>query len=500
MILKPRGSDLAVIGFYTGKIIIGVGLLMAVPLVTALAAREWAAVVDFAIGMGACLVLGLGATIACRTSRELTWTHGLVVSGFSWLVATAVGAIPHWLSGHFGSYLDAMFDLMSGYTTTGLILIQDLDHVSHALNMWRHLLTFTGGQGIVVIMLTFLAGKASGAYSLYVGEGKDERLLPNVIRTARAIWLVSLGWLAVATPVLWALLVASGQGAARGFLHALWMFMSAWSTGGFAPQSYNAYYYHSLGFEAVIVAIFVAGSLNFALHWAVWTGRRGEIRRNIEVVSFTITLTIAMLLTTAGLMRLGVYPEFVAGVRKMFYQVVSGHTTTGLMTIYSRAFVRQWGPLAMLGVTLAMAIGASACSTAGGIKGIRIGLVVKGLVLGTRKMLVSERIRVVVKWHHLRTRVLDEAAVSAAMQVMLCYVGLYALGTLAGVLCGYPPIEALFDGVSAGSNSGLSCGVTSPAMPVPLKLVYLFEMWAGRLEFTSVFALGGYVVSLVRGR
>ncbi len=71
----------------------------------------------------------------------------MVVAGFSWLAATVVGAIPHWLSGHYGSYLDAMFDLMSGYTTTGLILIQDLDHVSHALNMWRHLLTYRRRAG-----------------------------------------------------------------------------------------------------------------------------------------------------------------------------------------------------------------------------------------------------------------------------------------------------------------------------------------------------------------
>ena len=176
---------------------------MAVPLATALIAAEWAAAVDFVIGMCACLCLGLLAEIACRTTREPTWTHGLVVAGFSWLAATAVGAIPHWLSGHYGSYLDAMFDLMSGYTTTGLILIQDLDHVSHALNMWRHLLTYAGGQGIVVIALTFLVGSAPGAYPLYVGEGKDERLLPNVVRTARAIWLVSLVYLAVGTPVLW---------------------------------------------------------------------------------------------------------------------------------------------------------------------------------------------------------------------------------------------------------------------------------------------------------
>jgi trk system potassium uptake protein TrkH len=500
MVLRPRAADLKVIGLYTGRIIIGVGLLMAAPLVTAIAAAEWAAVVDFVIGMCACLALGLAAEIACRNAREPTWTHGLVVAGFSWFAATAVGAVPHWLSGHFGSYLDAMFDLMSGYTTTGLVLIQDLDHVSNALNMWRHLLTFAGGQGIVVIALTFLVGGTQGAYPLYVGEGKDERLLPNVIRTAKAIWLISLVYLVVGTPILWAILVANGQTVVRGFLHALWMFMSTWSTGGFAPQSYNGYYYHSLAFETVTVIIFVAGSLNFALHWAVWTGHRSEIRHNIEVISFTITLTIAMLVTTAGLMRLGVYPEFLASLRKMFYQVVSGHTTTGLSTIYSRAFVRQWGPLAMLGITLAMAVGASACSTAGGFKGIRMGLVFKGLVLNVRRTLVSERVRVVVKWHHLRTRVLDEAAVSSAMFIVLCYVALYAIGTIAGVLCGYPPLEALFDGVSAGSNSGLSCGITSPGMPALLKVVYLLEMWAGRLEFTSVFALVGYVVSLVRGK
>jgi trk system potassium uptake protein TrkH len=409
VLLRPRASDVKVIVLYTGRIIMGVGLLMTVPLATAVIAAEWASAIDFLIGMFACLCLGLLAEITCRSTRELTWTHGMVVVGLSWLAATVVGAIPHWLSGHYGSWLDAMFDLMSGYTTTGLILIQDLDHISHALNMWRHVLTFAGGQGIVVVALTFLVGSVPGAYQLYVGEGKDERLLPNVVRTARAIWLVSLVYLAVGTPVLWLINVLNGQSVIRGFLHALWMFMSAWSTGGFAPQSYNAYYYHSLAFEIACVIIFVAGSMNFALHWAVWTGRRTEIRRNIEIVSFTITITLFMLITTAGLMKLGVYPDFMAALRKMFYQVISGHTTTGLATIYSRAFVRQWGPLAMLGITLAMAFGASASSTAGGFKGIRVGLIFKGLLLNVRRALAPERARVVVKWHHLRTRVLDEA-------------------------------------------------------------------------------------------
>ncbi len=500
MLLRPRAADLKIIGLYTGRVIVGIGIIMTVPLATSLLFAEWSAAVDFIIGMSACFIMGLAAEIGCRGGREPAWTHGLVVAGFSWLAATVIGAIPHWLSGHFGSYLDAMFDMMSGYTTTGLILIQDLDHVSNGLNMWRHLLTYAGGQGIIVIALTFLVGSSKGAYPMYVGEGKDEKLLPNVVQTSRAIWLVSLVYLAVSTPVLWIIGSANGQSAVRGFLHALWISMSGWSTGGFAPQSYNTYYYHSLAYELATVVVFVAGSMNFALHWAVWSGKRREIYRNIETVSFAATVTIAVLVTTAGLMQTGVYPGFLALVRKMFYQVVSAHTTTGCMTVYSRTFVRQWGPVAMLGITMAMAVGASACSTAGGFKGIRVGLAFKGLVQSIRRTLAPERARTVVKWHHLRTRVLDDGAVSSAMLVILCYIGIYAAGTIVGALYGYPLADALFDSVSAGSNSGLSCGVTSPGMPAVLKAVYILEMWAGRLEFTSVFAFFGYLAAIVRGR
>jgi trk system potassium uptake protein TrkH len=189
-----------------------------------------------------------------------------------------------------------------------------------------------------------------------------------------------------------------------------------------------------------------------------------------------------------------------ATFRKVFYQVLSAHTTTGLMTIYSRTLIRQWGPLAMLGITMAMAIGASACSTAGGFKGIRMGLIAKGLVHNMRRLLSPESARVTTRWHHLQSRILDDATVSSAMLIVLCYVATYAVGTIVGVACGYDTVDALFDAVSAGSNSGLSCGVTSPAMPAVLKVVYIIEMWVGRLEFTSVFALAGYIASFVRGK
>jgi len=500
MIVRPRREDHLVIATYTGKVIVGVGLLMLIPLAVSVAFAEWDTVVDFVISIAACMVFGFGVQYFFKTDKDLKWSHGLVVAAGSWIVATALGALPHFLSGHEGSYLDAMFDVMSGYTTTGLYLLQDLDHVSNGLNMWRHLLTYAGGQGIVVIALTFLFKGTAGAYKVYVGEGKDERLLPNVIQTARAIWLVSLVYLVVGTAALFAAGWWLGQGPARAFFHALWVFMGAWSTGGFAPQSYNTMWFHSLLYEVIAVVIFIAGSFNFAMHWAVWTGNRKEIVRNVETISFAITLTATTLIGTFWLGKIGVYSNAMSLFRKAFYNIASGHTTTGFSTIYSRAFVTQWGPIGLIATTIAMAIGASACSTGGGIKGIRMGVITKAFIQDIRRMVSPESAVVRAKYHHVRDVWLDDAVVRTAMTITIAYLSMYAIGAIVGALYGYDFVQAAFESVSAGSNTGLSCGVTSPLMPAVMKVMYILQQWLGRLEFMSVFALFGYGFAVLRGR
>jgi trk system potassium uptake protein TrkH len=309
-----------------------------------------------------------------------------------------------------------------------------------------------------------------------------------------------LTYLVIGSLVLWITGMFLGISPIRSLLHGIWVFMGAWSTGGFAPQSFNIGYYHSLVYEVVTVVIFIAGSFNFALHWAIWTGNRREIFRNIEVISFFTTLMITFTLAAVGLMQLGVYPDAVAVFRKGFYILASAHTTTGFGTIYSREFVRQWGPLAMIGTTIAMAIGASACSTAGGFKGLRVGIIFKAVVQEIRKLVSPETSIVVQKIHHIKDVALEESQVKSALLIVMIYIFVYALGTVVGVYYGYPVVEALFDSVSAGSNTGLSCGVISPAMPVLMKLVAIFQMWAGRLEFMAVFALLGFIVAAIRGR
>jgi len=286
----------------------------------------------------------------------------------------------------------------------------------------------------------------------------------------------------------------------RAWLHAIWISMSAWSTGGFGPQSYNMGYYHSLIIEVFTMILFTIGSFNFALHWSVWTGDRREIYRNIEIVSFTITLTLIFSLGTYALMRLDALSGAIPFFRKAFYQIVSGHTTTGFMTIYGRQFVRQWGVLAMMVTTVAMAIGASAASTAGGFKGMRMGIIAKSFAADIRRLMLPESSVIVKKIHHVHDKVLRDGQIRAAMTIVLAFIFIHLISGVLGSLYGYPFVEALFDGVSAGSNTGLSAGVVAPAMPTVMKVWYVIIMWMGRLEFMAVFALAGFMIRVARGR
>jgi len=501
MISRPTLRDFSIIGFSTGKILTGVSLLYVVPLAIAAAFGEWSAFVDFAIGLNATLAAGAVLILLGDGTREPTrWIQSMVIAAFSWFAAMLLCAIPHFLSGNFLSYLDCIFDVMSGFTTTGLTLIQDLDHASHSLNMWRHLLTYVGGQGMIVMVLVFLLRGTAGAYMMYVGEGKDERLLPNIVHTSRAIWLISIVYLIIGTAVLSLLLAREGIGFPRCLLHGLWLFQSAWSTGGFAPQSQNVLYYHSYAVELGTLFFFVIGSFNFILHYAVWSGNVREMWKNIEIRSFTVTAALTTALLVFALAQLSIYGDAFILFRRAVYNLLSAHTTTGFATAYVQQFKADWGDLALLAMITAMAFGGSACSTAGGIKGLRVGIIAKSIYHEIKRIVLSEDAVFVTKFHHIRDIILGDQQVKMAGLIALCYVVLYFTGGILGVVCGYPFTDALFESTSAGSNSGLSCGITAAGMPLILKLYYLLAMWAGRLEFISLFGLIAFGVSVFRGK
>ncbi len=500
MILKPTIADFKIIGYYLGKIILGLSIAMILPVGIGLMLGEINPVIDFLIAIIITTILALILSRLCFIKKDLNTMHGMAVVSSSWLAAMVLSAIPLYLSGHYKSFLDACFETMSGFTTTGLTLVQDLDHLSYAHNLWRHLGPFIGGQGIAIVALSLFIKGTAGAFRIYVGEARDERLLPNVINTARFIWLISVVYLILSTSILGIIGMSIGMRPMNAFFHGACIFMAGFDTAGFAPQSQNILYYHSLVFEAATIVIMIIGSFNFNLHYQLWVGNRKEILKNIETRTFLISIMLTFFITAIGLNQLKVYPQAIVLFRKGFFQLISGHTTTGYMTIYARQFITEWGGVAMLAMICAMALGGCICSTAGGIKMFRLGVIYKALREDIQRLLLPRSAIFIQKFHHIKDIFLNDQQVRSVVIITISYLVLYLIGAIAGMVYGYPLLDSLFESTSAAANVGLSCGITDASMPAALKIIYIIQMWMGRLEFISVFALIGLLVAIIKGK
>lgn len=498
--MRLRSSDQRLIIHYVGMLVVGIGLAMSVPLVTGIVFREWSAVTDYLLGMGVtCAIGALMMNVEARPER-LRQTHALIITALGWLVASMVAAIPLALSGNYHSYLDALFDAISGLTTSGLTLAQDLDHMAHAHNMWRHLTHLIGGQGIVVAALSLSVGLRSGSFSLYLAEGRDERILPNIIHTVRFIWFVTAVYISLGTLALLAVTVHLGMDPGRAVLHSFWAAIATYDTGGFGPQSMNAMYYHSFLFEAITVFLMMAGALNFNLHAQVWRGDRTELWKSLEIRVLALSLAALSGVIAIGFATSHLLGEPFAVVRKGVYHVFSAHSGAGHQTLYGTQWMADVGGAGFAAILIAMAAGGAVSSTAGGIKALRLGVIGKALVQQVREALAPQSAVMRARYHHLAERLLTPDTVSAAAMVFIMYMVTYVTGAVIGTNYGYPLGEAAFESISATANVGLSTGLTSAEMPVGLKLTYMLQMWAGRLEFLAVLVLVAHLVTSITGR
>lgn len=498
VLVKPVGEDFRIIGFFLGRIFLVVGAAAAMPVAAGLLAREWHPLGSFVLMIG---VFGLLGALGLRLRpqiRRLDWRHGMAVVALTWLLVPAVGAIPFVMSGHFADPLDAYFDAMSGLSTTGLSTIQDLDHLAASLNFWRHLLHFLGGQGIILAALVLFS--SGGGLTLYYAEARDEQILPSVRSTARFIWTVAVVHLvAGATALTLVGIIVLGFEPGRAAFHGLNIFFAAFDTGGFSPQSTSIGYYHSAVFEAVTATLMVSGAISFGVHFALWRGRRRLVLRNLETRTILTTVMLTMVLTFVGLAVGGLYTSVAGLSRQGFFQVLSAHTGTGFASIPG-VELASWGGLAFGGMAIAMALGGMGSSTAGGVKALRVGLTVKAVRRQIAQVLLPEGAVVSRRYHQSGNKQVTSDLAQSVMTVSLLYVALFLLGSGVALAYGFGLQEALFESVSAAASVGLSVGLTDATMPVGLQLTYIFQMWAGRLEFVAVFSLIGLLVAWVRGR
>jgi trk system potassium uptake protein len=500
VLIRPRREDLQIIGYYVGQILGALALVQVIPLAVAIAIGAWNDVSALLVGIALCVIVGRVTKLRLATSDELDWSHGLVTVALAWAAGTALMSVPMYLTGHFGSFVDAYLEMMSGLTATGLTIVQDLDHFSEPMNLLRHLTHFVGGQGIVIVMLTGMGSSSGQVSTLYVGEGRDDRVVPNIVRTARFLFLVAGVYSVVGTLTLWAVTLHAGLAPERALYHAVNLFVSAFDTGGFATMSTSAGYYHSLGVELSLMVLMIAGAFSFMLHYELWRGRIGVVRENLEVRTMAVTFVITSSILMIGLARAGTFTDPVALFRKgCVHHGLCPHQQRihpqPLHTVRHRLGTHRAGrPAARPGP------GRHGVLDGRRLKAMRIGLVAKSVIRDIQHAVQPDAAVVVTSYVHRHRRVLTDGAVRQAITILVLYMVMMLAGAMVGVYYGFPFEQALFDSTSAVVNGGMSVGVLSWDNPLPMKLTYIVQMWLGRLEFIAVIVLIGYVVAMVRGR
>ena len=480
--------DVRVVGHYLGVLILfsTVGLMPS--FLIALLFGEWDAGARYLLSAGIFLIAGSALRFLRIQPGRLTRQQALAVTGLAWLVLAFFSALPLYWSGHYANYLDSLFEAVSGLTTTGASVVQDLDHLAYADNMWRFMMHLMGGLGLVVVGISFgLFGK--GGASLFTSEARSEHVVPNVVQTAQFIGKICIVFIAISTVMVCTLCLQIGIEPARAFLQSFWISISGFMTAGFVPMSQNIMYYHSYAIEFTLVLVMLMGCINFMLHAEIIHGRTRMFFSDMEIRATAVWLGIIVVVFMASLAGTRVLTELPTMIRRGLFMIVAAFSTTGFQNISGSQLNETSLAGGFLLLAILMAIGACSGSTAGGIKIQRIGILIKGVVATLKETLAPDSARVVASYQHVGRRSITPELVREASTVLLLYGATYVIGSLAGIASGYDASMAIFESVAMASNGGLTSGIVVPGMSWPLELFYLFEMWAGRLEFVTLIAV-----------
>ena len=230
------------------------------------------------------------------------------------------------------------------------------------------------------------------------------------------------------------------------------------------------------------------GCINFVLYGDIWKGVFRNFFKDIEIRTIFVWVTLLAALMAFALAG-SYFTTTGAVLRRGLFEVLSGSFNLGFSTLQGGQILFAMGSGALFVIILSMTICGSSSSASGGIKALRIGIIARSVVQAVRKALAPDRALPRTFFFQKGRHRLTPELVSAAMIIFLLYMVTYAAGAIAGIAYGYEALPAIFDSVSAASNTGLSLGVAAPGMPNGLEIIYIFEMWLGRLEFIAILAM-----------
>jgi len=434
------------------------------------------------------LLTGFGTSAAGITlyfftkggDTEIRKREGYVVVSLGWIIMSLFGALPFVLHGSIPSYTDAFFETMSGFTTTGASILNDIESIPHGLLFWRSMTQWLGGMGIIVLSIAVLPILGIGGMQLFIAEvpgPKKDKIHPRIRETAKRLWGIYL----LFTLAEVALLFIGGMNLFDSINHAF----TTMATGGFSTRQASIAAYDSPFIHYVMILFMFLAGTNFTLHYHLLHGNIKEMFGNDEFKFYLKLIGIFTIIVLAGLL----FTSY-AGIEKSFrdglFQVVSIVTTTGYVT----ADYELWGAFFQVLFFILLFTGGSAGSTGGGIKMVRHLILIKNSVVELKR-LIHPRAVIPVRFNQ---STVSTDIISNILAFFLFYIFIFVTGTLIMSLIGMDFLSAMGATATSLGNVGPGIGTVGPTLnfsnvPDIGKWVLSFFMLMGRLELFTVLIL-----------
>lgn len=417
------------------------------------------------------LVMGVLLVVLVPKS-ELNWRSANNVSALCWLLVPFFGSLPFILLNTLNP-VDAYFESMSGFTATGLSMIQNVEMLPRSLLLWRSLTQFMGGVGVIVLFLAVLVGSGTAATRLYAAEARVERIVPTVVGTVRRIWWIYTGYIVGGI----FLLTYLGMPFFDSVNHAI----AAVATGGFSVKKRSIGAYDSIQVELAIVLLMMLGMTNFVVHYQLLKGKLRSFSRNPEVILMAQLLVVGT--SIVGFYLYLTTPASPAtSSRQAFFTVASALSGTG----FTLVDLSKWSDASKALLIVFMIMGGGYGSTSSAIKLFRVLVLIKVFSLSLKKYFLPTG---AVSSLRIGNRSIEESAAVEALRYVQLYLIVIFIGSILLSASGFAFLDSLFEVASAAGNVGLTVGVTRPDLHLLGKAILVLEMWVGRLEIFPVAVL-----------
>jgi trk system potassium uptake protein TrkH len=431
--------------------------------------------------LGVCLVTAAAFRPARKNGGTITVREAFAIVTFSWIVASLIGALPYYFYGTTDTFTDAFFEAMSGFTTTGASILNDVEANPRGILLWRALTHWLGGMGIIVLSLTILPFIGGGGMELFKAESPTpipEKLTPRLQQTAVILWQIYLLLTVLETVAL----MLCGTTFYEGITHAF----ATMATGGFSIYNDSIAHFHSPAVEWVIIVFMFLAGVNFTLHFLFLRGSFNVYLKDDEFRWYSGIIIFSTAAIAASALWAGMKISLPQAVRHAAFQTVTLMTTTGFMVTDTL----QWPYFAHFLLLTLMLIGGCAGSTGGGIKVLRFIMLMKTAKNDLIHSLQPHQVLCV----RINGKPQDNELIASVTAFFVQYMALIILFTLPLTLMNIDPLSSLTGVIACLSNIGPGLGKFGPlsnyaSVPAAGKWILSFAMLTGRLEVTTVLVL-----------